>query len=128
MRVTYGVVGKMGHRIKGRNSHEAALNAGQGVAHRTKNGEAQGRAPFEGAKITPHRHMMVDRGGDNWNEHHHTGHHTGCDHPGREGTTDKMVHSVPAVENCQSPEAENTQIVTVDRTAENFRNQVIGRS
>ena len=112
--------------VEGRDGHGNALQAGQGVAHRAENGETERRAPFQRLKIAAHRHVVVDCRGDDRNEHHHAGHHAGADQPRRERSADQMVHPVPTVKKRERPKSQNTQIVTMDRTAEDFRDEVIG--
>ena len=50
----------------------------------------------------------------------------GGNHPGRKWTIDKPLHSRPAGEKGVAPESDRGQVITVNRSAGDFRNHVVG--
>src|SRR6266481_4170805 len=52
----------------------------------------------------------------------------GRNHPGRKWTVDKPLHSRPASEKCVTPKADCGEVITINRSASDFRDHVVGGS
>ena len=113
------------HRAK-RDEH--ADDAESGVGNRAKNREAQRRAVSHQRKMVAHRHVMIKPDGGDRNDREDRGRDARGDHPGREWSVDQSLHPSPTREEGEGPEADRSQVITVNRTSDHFRDHVIGRA
>ena len=128
MRVRDGDVCEVREAVHFAERHEHTLQRHQRVRHGAEHDETQRRTVAQRRESLVERQVLVHTDRDHRNDHQPTRDNRRRDHPGRQRTADQMVHSVQTVEESERPEAEQRQLVAVDRSSENFRNEVVRRS
>ncbi|GIW60971.1 MAG: hypothetical protein KatS3mg087_2037 [Patescibacteria group bacterium] len=117
MSMADSIMCKMSYFTKVFERFDGALETHCCVSYGSEDGKSKGWAVFQAVEVTNHCHVMIDSDSDNGNEHHHTADSAGCSEPCWDRTADKMMYTGPGVEECQSPEPCDTEIIAMNRTA-----------
>src|SRR3546814_5716425 len=82
----------------------------------------------QGDEVATHCQMLIHRKRYYRHEHHHALHDRKRDQPLRHGTTDQVVSTDLAIEECQGPEPDQRKIVGLDRSADDLGQEIVDRS